>query len=308
MSRHHIASPFRFSIHLAPLVIAAAVCLLAGACQGFGQEEPVGLALPSNPTWVDGVGELFDHYCNSCHGPGADSSLGALRTDIYEDSGQIAGAYSKRYRHLARVLDGSRPMPPAPAPPLTPSEVAALQNWIDSGAPYDSAGLVEGTSLGTSSCSPGVASPCACAGGFYGTQSCEPQGTYGPCDCGTGSPGPNGGDIALPEGDPVLDDVVTLILAPSCATSGCHEPTGAFPDLWTSGGLRSRLLGPPIQSPGMNLVEPGNVDASYLLVKSRSNFSSLGVGGGAVMPPPGYTPLSGNQIRLFEDWILSGAR
>lgn len=306
----------RGHLRRAPIFLAL---LITAACPGLGNEDQAAqVDLPSDPTWVSGIDQLFAVYCNDCHGSSAVSaSLAWIRTDTYFDLDGAQGAFSLRGRHLARSLDAGRPMPPSPYPRMAPAELAALERWIELGAPYDAAGAGGGETVtaavpSTSLCAAGSTGACACPGGYYGEQLCRPDGAFGPCACAGGSQtgattSPGTAGPTAPAGVPTLDDVVAQVFQPSCATSGCHVPLGPAPDLWTSEGLRARLVAGSAQAPGMRLVEPGNPGASYLFVKSRDDFTSLGLGFGGPMPPADTVPFTSDQLRLLEDWILAGA-
>jgi hypothetical protein len=171
------------------------------------------------------------------------------------------------------------------------------------GGPLDETDLTGSSHVLT--CQPGVVGACACPGGWYGQQECLDDGTFAPCQCGVdpGGEGPSGD----PPQEPVLADVVEWVLGPSCSrTAGCHGAVGALPDLTGDGGLMARLLAPSAQAPEMRRVEPGFPDQSYLFLKTRADFSSLGVGAGGRMPPDAGL-LSQEQVGVLQRWIENGA-
>lgn len=83
------------------------------------------------------VATFLSDRCVSCHGTpvagGATMSL-ASRADLVKPSYVIA-SQTFAERALARMQDAQRPMPPAPAPRATTSEITALSSWISAGMP-----------------------------------------------------------------------------------------------------------------------------------------------------------------------------
>jgi mono/diheme cytochrome c family protein len=326
----------------APLVISLAAVL--GACVGLGDEVPLGPAMPESPTWVNGISQLMERRCNGCHGADpADDALGWFRTDLYGDGASL-GVVTMAEAHEERMRDRSRPMPPPPELAMTQPEVEAFADWVRRGAPYDDAdggggGGGEPDAGGTGRvCTPGRISPCVLADGTIGFSTCLSDGTLdalceafpnggggggGDRDMGadvTDAGGGTGGDTGTGGGGTggggtggggttttSLDQVVTEVFAPSCATLRCHQAVGPAPNLETRSGLRARLLRTSAQEPGMALVAPGDPDASYLFIKTLPDFASHGLGSGGVMPPSSRAPLSASQRSLLETWILEGA-
>ncbi len=95
------------------------------------------------------------------------------------------------------------------------------------------------------------------------------------------------------------DDVFNV----SCATSGCHSGTSAPLGLnLDAGKAYDKLVGQPsLQINGLQLVEPNNPDASYLVHKLE------GTQGGGVQMPLGKPPVSASQLALIRQWIANGA-
>lgn len=101
--------------------------------------------------------------------------------------------------------------------------------------------------------------------------------------------------------------VHAAIIAPACATAGCHSTLAATAaiDLSSSDGayayLTGRVCGEPIgpASPPRNYVDPGSPEYSQLVYQLRGT-------GRARMPPD--VPLPEVEIQLVERWILEGAR
>ena len=101
--------------------------------------------------------------------------------------------------------------------------------------------------------------------------------------------------------------VHTTIIAPACATAGCHSTLAAAAslDLSSPNGayafLTGRVCGEPVGpgSPPRNYVDPGSPEFSQLIYQLRGE-------GRDQMPPD--VPLPEVEIRLVESWILEGAR
>ncbi len=93
------------------------------------------------------------------------------------------------------------------------------------------------------------------------------------------------------------------ILTPECATSGCHNGTTSPLGLnLIDGKAYGKLVNKPSnQVDGLLLVEPSNVDASYLVHKLE------GTQGGGAQMPIGRPALSADQIDLIKNWINDGA-
>jgi hypothetical protein len=96
------------------------------------------------------------------------------------------------------------------------------------------------------------------------------------------------------------------IVAPACATVGCHSAAAATAglDLSSRTGaytyLTGRICGEPLQagSPPRNYVDPGSPELSQLVYQLRGR-------GRARMPPD--APLPDAEITLVERWIEEGA-
>lgn len=305
--------------------------MLPAACKGFGTRAPqAAVTVTASPSWEEPVADLFAAYCNDCHG--ATPRNGAppgIRTDLLFDAGGDLGVVALFDRHLARATDAGRPMPPPPDPVPTADEIAMLRTWASLGFPETVAEAQSAAPLPSgAACEPGTIAPCACVQGWWGWQPCEGESGYGTCRCDS-SPGgvtadagaaSDGGAVAdagtLPDGGvvapdaaagPSLADLHASLLLPRCGGSECHAAGGASPpDLETAAGLRDRLLGPSIQARGAPYVVPGNPDASYLYVKCTPDFSSRGMGYGAVMPSDG-SPLSSAELEQLGAWIRGGA-
>ena len=98
----------------------------------------------------------------------------------------------------------------------------------------------------------------------------------------------------------------TAIIAPACATVGCHSTASATAglDLSTATGaytfLTGRICGQPLTpgSPPGNYVVPGSPAFSQLMYQLRGTARTR-------MPPD--LPLPAVEIALIERWIADGA-
>jgi len=100
----------------------------------------------------------------------------------------------------------------------------------------------------------------------------------------------------------------TAVFALSCATQGCHtgNPPTSTPDTFDLEYAYDALVGQPaIQVPSMPLIDPGNPDHSYVVLKIRGTAS--GAGGVATRMPLNAQPLSDEDQATVESWILAGA-
>lgn len=98
----------------------------------------------------------------------------------------------------------------------------------------------------------------------------------------------------------------TAVIAPACATAGCHSPAAAIAglDLSSRAGAYNLLTGricgadpSPLDPPG-NFVFPGAPERSKLVHLLR---------GDQVRGMPPDQPLPDVEIELVERWILEGA-
>ena len=110
-----------------------------------------------------------------------------------------------------------------------------------------------------------------------------------------------------PDGESELTEAtltqVSEIFAVSCALSGCHS--GAWPaaGLSLEGDFATCIVGVASgQRPDFKLVNPGNPDSSYLLIKVRGDDEIVS----QQMLPGGTLPAE--QVETIRVWIASGAK
>ena len=96
---------------------------------------------------------------------------------------------------------------------------------------------------------------------------------------------------------------VSEVFAVSCTISGCHSGGDPAGDLSLEGDFAGRLVGVDSgQRPDLKLVDPGNPDKSYLLIKVRGDDEMV-----SQRMPPG-NPLPAEQVEIIRAWIASGAK
>lgn len=94
---------------------------------------------------------------------------------------------------------------------------------------------------------------------------------------------------------------VQPVLADSCATSGCHAASSAAGGLDLESDAYAALVeAPSTGEPSLQLVTPGDPDASILLQKVEGTQTV-----GARMPPG--TPLTDDTLAAIRTWIADGA-
>ena len=97
---------------------------------------------------------------------------------------------------------------------------------------------------------------------------------------------------------------VSEVFAVSCVTSGCHSGGNPAADLSLEGDFAARIVGVASEpdGPDLKLVDPGNPNKSYLLMKVRGDDEII-----SQQMPPG-NPLSAEQVEIIRAWIASGAK
>lgn len=96
---------------------------------------------------------------------------------------------------------------------------------------------------------------------------------------------------------------VSEVFAVSCAFSGCHGGEELAAGLSLEGDFAGRIVGVASeQRSGFLLVDPGNPNKSYLLMKVRGDDEII-----SLQMPPG-NPLPAEQVEIIRAWIASGAK
>ena len=114
--------------------------------------------------------------------------------------------------------------------------------------------------------------------------------------------GPDGSDGAGQLTEASLAQV-SEVFAISCVTSGCHSGGDPAAGLSLEGDFAARIVGVASeQRSDFLLVDPGNPDESYLLLKVRGDDEII-----SQQMPPG-NPLPAEQVEIIRAWIASGAK
>ncbi len=125
---------------------------------------------------------------------------------------------------------------------------------------------------------------------------------------GCDAPRTGAGVSAAAHGPTATYSDVTALFALSCATQGCHtgNPPASTPESFDPQFAYDALVGQPaLQVPSMPLIDPGDPDHSYVVLKVRGTAS--GAGGVATRMPLNAQPLSDGDQSVLESWILAGA-
>jgi hypothetical protein len=92
-----------------------------------------------------------------------------------------------------------------------------------------------------------------------------------------------------------------------CAQAACHGATRSGGLDLRPGGAYDRLVDVPSVAGGMDLVEPGKSEASFLWRKLAAATSGLANVPGSPMPAGGLPALPENELEALRLWIVSGA-
>ncbi len=113
--------------------------------------------------------------------------------------------------------------------------------------------------------------------------------------------GDTGGDA------PTLAADVQPIFTANCAFSGCHGGASPAQGMNLSAGqaYANAVNVPSNELPGMDRIEPGDPDQSYLVNKIQGTQAD--VGGSGQRMPLGGNPLSDADINTIRAWITAGA-
>jgi cytochrome c553 len=249
----------------------------AGGAVGSGGSSQSGAASLGLPCDLQTI--LVTH-CDSCHGAilanGAPRSLVTFadltRPDLTNNTLTEAQAALQRTQSTTMP-----PMPPAPASKLTSTEIATVQNWIDSGYPSGPCGVVStggGGGVGGSSQ----------AGGGSGIGGSIQVGSSG----GNGGSGQAGSDGAGGGAGSGLPCDVQTFLVNTC--DGCHGTTVA-------GGAPRSL----VTLADMTKSDPANPSMTEAQVALQRMQSTT-----APMPPAPASPATTAEIATLQDWVTSG--
>ena len=127
------------------LLICCSFLLLAcSEADTLGDEPPTEIVIEGTPTWRNGIGELVELKCASCHQVPASSYTPEgtpVTIDLrhYDTAGGVGGGDSLggwiKIGILDKQLGGIRKMPLEYATPLTDQEISYLKDWANNDAP-----------------------------------------------------------------------------------------------------------------------------------------------------------------------------
>jgi hypothetical protein len=99
--------------------------------------------------------------------------------------------------------------------------------------------------------------------------------------------------------EPTWENVRDDVLVPSCGFSSCHAPPGSAQFGVDADSLADDYVEvPAFQDESYFLVDPGNPDDSYLLMKLEG---AAGISNDAMPPPDGG--MDAARVQLVRDWI-----
>lgn len=126
---------------------------------------------------------------------------------------------------------------------------------------------------------------------------CGGESTSGPGAAPPAGPPP---PPPIPSSNVSFANHIQPIFSTSCATSGCHSGAGAPEGLDLSAGVAygNIVNVSSVQSPGTDLVKPGDPGNSYLVLKVEGSV-------GQRMPPA--SPLPQTQLDGIRTWVTEGA-
>ncbi|MEK9666714.1 MAG: hypothetical protein VW701_06150 [Deltaproteobacteria bacterium] len=127
------------------LLICCSFLLLAcSEADTLGDEPPTEIVIEGTPTWRNGIGELVELKCASCHQVPASSytphgTPATMDLRYFVGVGMIGGGKSLEGWIKAGILEqklgGIRKMPLEYATPLTEREITYLKDWANNDAP-----------------------------------------------------------------------------------------------------------------------------------------------------------------------------
>lgn len=215
------------------------------------------------------VQAVFVNRCTSCHGN--TPSGGAPRALVTYANLTMADpanpSLTEAQVSLQRAQNTVAPMPPAPAAPLTSSEIATIQGWISTGYPKGTCGVSTGGSSGG-----GTGGNAGSGGGQGGSSGAGGSSSTG--DAGTSANG-------LP------CDIQTL-LATYCGS--CHGSP-------TAGGAPRSLA----TYANLTMADPANT----ALTEAQASLQRM-QNTAAPMPPSPAASVPATAIAAFQSWINSG--
>lgn len=242
-------------------------------------------------------------------------AMGMLRVDPFDPANSfiIAKLRGPGAGQGTRMPQGMSPLPE--------SDIAAIEEWIRSGAPRGSTAAPSASPTPVPPSPTDSATPTVTATGTE-TATAADTPTATPSVTGsvpststasaTPSPSPSPSPSPTPSASPTLSlfaQIQQTIFNPTCTDPFCHDSVGISGNLTLiEGDAYAELVGVEpdnrtARDLGLLRVDPGNPDNSLLLIKLEGPTDPF-LGG---QMPLGKDPLSAEQIQLVRDWIAAGA-
>ena len=86
----------------------------------------------SNLTWDNGISQIFNANCVSCHN--AETNYKDVRHDSYEEELKVISDGGERLRSVINHRGNYERMP-FELPKLSPCNIQKIETWLDNGAP-----------------------------------------------------------------------------------------------------------------------------------------------------------------------------
>ena len=126
-------------------VLLSLFSLSCSQADTLGQEVPDETIIVGNPTWNNGIGEIMQNKCGTCHDvPQSEyipnNTPEYLNLNIYSgNNNTVFGADTIAVWIQVGILEKSissiRKMPLNYATPLTNNEISYLKEWVSNGSP-----------------------------------------------------------------------------------------------------------------------------------------------------------------------------
>jgi len=121
-----------------------------------------------------------------------------------------------------------------------------------------------------------------------------------------GCPGDGSAIPDMMNGDlePTLDSIQARVFGAICVDCHVAGGPGSFMPLNSADASFQNLVNQPsLEFVGLDRVEPGDPEASYLVHKIEGRSGIVG----DRMPPPPQSMLAADEIEAIREWILAGA-
>ena len=273
--------------------------------------------------------------CNPCHTsspgfPGSDPMMDLGDADLAYDllvdhpAAETSGAMNRvepgdsensyvihklRGTHVDAGGSGSRM--PEGGPFLDDDTIDAIAEWIDAGASEEITSGDDDDATGDDDDATGDDDD---ATGDDDDATGDDDDATGDDDDSAGDDDDSAGDDDDSAGDdddstsaPTFSEVYSTILSMRCSChNGSSHSTGFFMNADETTAYNNLVNVDSFENAGMDRIEPGDADGSYLVNKIQGTAASVGGSNGSQMPLSGG-PLSQADIDLVRDWVDGGA-